>query len=75
MSKRIYKYAAPGEDYFSLELPRGAKILTVQVQDDEPQIWALVNPENPTELRSFHLAGTGHPIEETEEDLNYIGTF
>ncbi|MBU2634917.1 hypothetical protein KJ841_00375 [Patescibacteria group bacterium] len=63
------------EDYFSLDLPEGAKILTVQEQHGEPQIWALVNPGSPTETRNFRLAGTGHPIKGDKELLNYVGTF
>ena len=72
---KVYKYPVPIKDYFSLELPKGAKILTVQTQRGEPQIWALVNPGNPTETRNFRFAGTGHPITESEKELNYIGTF
>jgi len=71
----VYKYTVPVDDYFSLDLPRGAKILAVQEQHGEPQVWALVNPGNPTETRKFRLAGTGHPIKEDEGLLNYIGTF
>ena len=63
------------EDYFSLNLPEGAKILTVQEQHGGAQVWALVNPDNPTETRNFRLAGTGHPIKESPDTLNYIGTF
>lgn len=72
---KVYKYTVLVQNCSSLELPRGAKILTVQEQHGEPQIWALVNPGNPMETRNFRLAGTGHPIEEDEEVLNYIGTF
>ena len=73
--KRIYKYTIPVEDSFPLELPQGAKILTVQEQHGKPQIWALVDPENPTETREFCVVGTGHPIDEDEVTLDYIGTF
>ena len=73
--KTIYKYTIPVEDNFSLELPKGAEILTVQEQHGSPQIWALVNPDTSfTETRNFRLAGTGHLIEE-KEGLEYIGTF
>ncbi|MBD3282443.1 MAG: hypothetical protein GF387_02430 [Candidatus Portnoybacteria bacterium] len=71
----VYKYTIPVEDYFSLDLPKGAKVLTVQEQHDEPQLWALVEKGVSTEKRNFRLAGTGHPIEEKPETLNYIGTF
>ncbi|MFA5392497.1 MAG: hypothetical protein WC306_02255 [Candidatus Paceibacterota bacterium] len=71
----IYKYTIPVLDYFFLKLPLGAKILSVQEQYDRPQIWALVDPQNPTETRNFRLAGTGHPIKEAKEILNFIGAF
>ena len=71
----IFKYPIPMDDYCSLDLPKGAKILTVQEQHGEPQIWALVDPEKQTEIRNFRLAGTGHPIKEKEEDLSHIETF
>ena len=73
---RIYKYTIPVEDYFSLNLPAGAKILTVQAQRDEPQIWALVDPKQQSMVSlNFRIAGTGHDIVETKDDLEYIGTF
>ncbi len=73
--QNVFKYTIPMEDYFSLDLPEGAKILTVQEQHGGAQIWALVNPDNPTETRNFRLAGTGHPIKESPDTLNYVGTF
>lgn len=71
----VYKYTIPVEDYFSLDLPKGAKILTVQEQHGEPQLWALVNKDKPNEKRNFRLVGTGHPVKESPESLNYISTF
>ena len=73
--QNVFKYTIPVEDYFSLNLPEGAKILTVQEQHGDAHIWALVNPDNPTETRNFRLAGTGHPIKESPDTLDYIGTF
>jgi hypothetical protein len=61
---------------FSIEMPRGAKVLTVQVQDGQPFIWAMVDPDNTFELtehRSFCVIGTGFDFE--LERLAYIGTF
>jgi len=73
---RVYKYTIPVEDYFSLDLPAGAKILTVQTQRDEPQIWAIVDPEQRSMVpHNFRVAGTGHNIAENRDDLEYIGTF
>lgn len=58
----IFKYPIPIEDHFTLELPKDAKILTVQVQREMPQLWAVVDPEAEKETRHFRLSGTGHPI-------------
>lgn len=73
--QNVFKYTIPVEDYFSLDLPEGAKILTVQEQHGGAQIWVLVNPNNPSEPRNFRLAGTGHSIKESLGTLDYIGTF
>ena len=71
---KVFKYRLPefNEGSFSLSLPEGAKILTVQVHQDWPNIWALVSPDNPDEIRKFLLTGTGREIR--EKDLRYIGT-
>lgn len=42
---QVFKYPISAVDHFSLKLPQGAKILSVQEQYDEPQVWVLVNPE------------------------------
>jgi hypothetical protein len=57
----IYKYPAPIDDEFTVEMPRGAQVLSVAIQDGIPCMWALVNPKEPLESRRFHWRGTGHP--------------
>lgn len=66
--KTVYKYAVGSQ-----QMPKGAEVLCVQMQGDQPQIWALVDPEE-TELESRHFIvfGTGHPI---QGDYTYIGTY
>lgn len=71
----VFKYPVPPGDNFTLALPEGARLLTVAPQSGEPQLWALVNTDNPPEDRQFRLAGTGHPIDEAEDTLHYVGTF
>jgi len=71
----IYKYAVPiDEDFFELCLPKGAEILSVQTQGNKPCIWALVDPGQSKEQRSFCLVGTGHPIIDDRE-FRFVGTF
>lgn len=73
----IYKYPIPIEDYFTLELPKDAKILTVQIQRKMPQLWAAVDSEAEKETRHFRLSETGHPLGGSDflKMSNYIGTF
>lgn len=73
MAKKIFKYKIEVEDMPVLELPEGAEILTVQVQNGEPHLWALVDESRPTKRRYFELYGTGHPVPDAVR--NYIGTF
>lgn len=56
-------------------MPKGADILTVQAQDQTPCLWAMVNPENESDLRIIEIFGTGDPIHETGKRRRYIGTF
>ena len=72
---KVYKYSIPINDYFNLDLPIGARILSVQTQGKQPQMWVLVNPEEPTEKRLFRLIGTGHYSEELPDELTFIDTF
>lgn len=59
---------------FSHEMPKGAEILAVQLQDREPQIWALVDENAEKETRTFRVIGTGHEIR-GGDGLVYVGTF
>ncbi len=72
---KVYKYIIQPYDYFYLELPKGARILTVQYQEPHVCLWALVDPEAPTQIRKFRWAGTGHEISEAPENLRHVSTF
>jgi hypothetical protein len=69
----VWKYPFEVQDSFALLMPAGAQVLAVQVQGDQPVLWALADPAGPREYRSFVLAGTGHPL--PGEPGRYIGTF
>jgi hypothetical protein len=71
--RKVFKYVLPDDDEFTLPFPAGAKLLHLDCQDNEVVLWALVDPDAPTETRRFRLAGTGHPIE-TACPLTHIGT-
>lgn len=59
---------------FHIQLPKGAKILTVQTQRGQPQMWALLDTLNDPERRSFIAFPTGVEIA-PDVHLDYIGTF
>lgn len=69
----IWKFPFEVVDELTLTMPYGSRILTVQMQGEQPCLWALVNPSNSPDLRDFRIFGTGHPV---PEDVGpYIGTF
>lgn len=70
----VWKYPLAVQDRQTLDLPVGAQVLTVQVQDDVPCLWALVDVTAPTTPRVFHLRGTGHNADGVASAL-YVGTF
>jgi hypothetical protein len=54
-------------------MPHGAKLLAVQEQRGEAQLWALVDPGAKTYPRSFRVYGTGHDM--PDDPGQYVGTF
>lgn len=69
--KTIYKYELTSQDA-SMKLPKGAEILTVQIQDGRPMLWALIDPDNVLEDRVISTVGTGW---EVEDNMKYICTY
>lgn len=72
--KTIYKYPIKIADKQSFPMPVGANILTLQTQNGNPFIWAMIDTEVPTEEVSIRVYGTSYPISESS-NLEYIGTF
>lgn len=73
--RTVWKFPIDPSDVIEVDMPEGAHVLTVQTQGDQVCMWALVNPDRPTERRFFRMAGTGHPIDEELGALIWIGTF
>jgi hypothetical protein len=69
--KRIYKYEL--KDGRGVEMPIGAKVLTIQTQNGLPYIWALVDTDVECDFRYFTIVGTGHDFPEAD-DFTYINT-
>lgn len=73
----IYKYVLPIQDRFTLELPKGTLILSLQTQNNLPCIWALVEKDCTEKVtRSFSTEATGTEIKiEEGKSKEYIGTY
>lgn len=70
--KRIYKYPLTVTDNQTVPMPKGAEILTVQVQGGTPCLWAMVDLREPEEDRRILTYGTGHIV---DLEGRYIGTY
>ena len=72
--KAIYKYPLNTNSEIEIEMPVGAQLLTVETQNNEPQMWAIVDTLKNPELRFFRVVLTGDPIG-TVDELAYLGSF
>ena len=70
----IWKFPAR-PDMFVLEMPSGARILSIDAQNGKPFLWALVDPDAPKVQRRFLTAGTGHPLHDSVSGAAFVGTF
>jgi hypothetical protein len=70
---KIYKYSLELVPEQQVEMPLGASILTVQIQNDIPYLWALVDPKIHTVRRTIYIRGTGHEFD--VKAFKYINTF
>ena len=71
--KTIWKYQIQTTDYQDIEMPIEAQILTVQVQNGEPCLWALIDPDQKRGIRQIRIIGTGHIIDNSIDE--YLGTY
>lgn len=75
MDKTIWKFELEVTDNQVIEMPIGSELLTVQVQNGKPCLWALVNPTKNKEKRFIEMFGTGHEIHyDMGISRNYLGT-
>lgn len=59
--KTIHKFLLEISDHPTVSMPVGAKILKLEVQDNDAYIWALVDTNRSmVESRFFYIRGTGH---------------
>jgi len=73
----VYKYIMEGiEPVYNFDIPIGAKIVDVGLQERDGVFWMLVNNTKPTEERRFIQVITGEDIENYSiNDLDPVGTY
>lgn len=59
--KTIWKFPLRIDDEQYIDMPRGSKMLSVQLQGNEPYLWAEVDDSYPVEPHLVVMMGTGHP--------------
>lgn len=71
--RAIWKFPLIVRDEQWINMPRGARPLSVQVQNGTPCLWAMVDCDAQPEPHRFRLYGTGHPVDEPAQ--HFVGTF
>jgi hypothetical protein len=69
----IWKFPLQMQDVQKIDMPQIEKILCVQVQNNQPCLWALCYPGTAKQKRKITIYGTGHYMSEGYRD--HIGTF
>lgn len=75
MNKTIWKFPLELTFRQSIVMPVGAEILTVQIQNEIPCLWALVNPDEVVEFRHIEIFATGTRFYDIIVPRKYISTF
>ena len=58
----VWKFSVPVDDASVIEMPHGAKLLSVANQRETICLWAAVDTRAPKVGRRIQVCGTGHPL-------------
>lgn len=70
--RTIWKFRLAITDQQTVKMPKGAQILSAQVQHESVCLWALADSGAEPEERQIEIHGTGNPI--GHQRLSFIGT-
>jgi hypothetical protein len=74
--KVIWKYEIEVSNDHVLDIPAHSELLYLGTQDDKIYLWVMLDPYTKGVKRHFRTVGTGHPIEENEDEkLMYVGSY
>lgn len=72
--RSIWKFTPAMRDYSIVQMPKGARILSVGNKNETLCVWALVETSAPMVERTFRIAGTGHPVNYDVTPEMFVGT-
>lgn len=70
----IHKYQFDLASRVEIKMPQGAKVLSIQVQNGAPTVWAMVVTEAAFEIRVFRIYGTGSALDTFAIAGNHLAT-
>ncbi len=71
----IWRFGLTTLDVLVLPMPKGARVLGLQVVRGEPSLYALVDPDAEMVEYRFRVFGTGHVRNPETFPATFIGTF
>jgi len=75
MKSKVLKYPIPFAENFTLDLPKGSKIVRIDVDQGNPYLWALVNIDE-AEINTYHFScGKTGGLIEHDNELLFIDTY
>lgn len=72
--KTIWKYPLKITSLQIIEMPDRAAILSMQMQDNVPTIWALVDTDKTKAKWEIRVIGTGEPADDIALNFSCLGT-
>ena len=76
MTDVVWKYDVPSKNEFTLDLPAGYEVLSVQSQRGKLQMWVRHDTDRTKEPVKFCLVGTGMQLPSVGDDrrLHHVAT-
>jgi hypothetical protein len=71
----IWKFSIDLQQEQGVEIPKGAQVLTAQIQRSKISLWAKVDPHAPHILMTVLVLATGQDCDEkTFKEMRYLST-
>jgi len=71
----IWKFTLENETAQKIKMPKGAKILSVEIQRNEIVVYAMVNTSiAEKEQRKFKIIGTGDSMDASINNYTFLGS-